>query len=104
VDGVGEVIATGQHGDAWLVDLRVPPAVMRVSIPLGSVTVDGVSLTVNALEDPDRIQISLIPFTLEHTTLGDRRPGDRVHLEGDTIGKYVERLLPARRSVSEGGT
>ncbi len=103
VDAVGEVTAVGQQGDAWLVDLRVPAEVMRVSIPLGSVTVDGVSLTVNALEDPDRIQISLIPFTLGHTTLGDRRPGDRVHLEGDTIGKYVERLLPARRSVSEGG-
>jgi riboflavin synthase len=103
VDAVGEVTAVSQQGDAWLIDLAVPEAVMRVSIPLGSITVDGVSLTVNALEDPCRIQISLIPFTLGHTTLGDRQPGDRVHLEGDTIGKYVERLLPARRSVSEAG-
>lgn len=102
VDGVGTVTATAWQGDAWLVDLAIPASVMRVSIPLGSITVDGVSLTVNALEDPARIQISLIPFTLQHTTLGERQPGDRVHLEGDTIGKYVERLLPARRSVSLG--
>jgi len=103
VDAVGEVTAVTQRGDAWLIDLHVPSEVMRVSIPLGSITVDGVSLTVNALEDPAQIQISLIPFTLGHTTLGDRQPGDRVHLEGDTIGKYVERLLPARRSISEAG-
>jgi len=54
-----------------------------------------VSLTVNAKRDPHTIQISLIPFTLEHTTLGERRVGDRVHLEGDTIGKYVAELLKA---------
>ena len=58
--------------------------------------VDGVSLTVNAIPDPGTIQISLIPFTLEHTTLGSRRPGDRVHLEADTIGKYVQALLQSR--------
>jgi riboflavin synthase len=96
VDGMASVTAVAQRDDAWLIDLQVPPAVMRVSIPLGSITVDGVSLTVNDLRDPDRIQISLIPFTLLETTLGDRQVGDRVHLEGDTIGKYVERLLPGR--------
>jgi riboflavin synthase len=64
-----------------------------VSVPLGSITVDGVSLTVNARPDPATIQISLIPFTLEHTTLAVRRPGDRVHLEADTIGKYVKALM-----------
>jgi riboflavin synthase len=74
-------------------DLRVPQEVARVSIPLGSITVDGVSLTVNAKPEPGIIQISLIPFTLQHTTLGERRVGDRVHLEADTIGKYVAALL-----------
>ena len=69
-----------------------------VSVPLGSITVDGVSLTVNAMPEPGTIQISLIPFTLEHTTLGDRRPGDRVHLEADTIGKYVQALLERRET------
>ena len=93
VDGVGTVLRVTTRGDARLLDLRVPAEVARASVPLGSITVDGVSLTVNAMPDPTSIQISLIPFTLEHTTLADRRPGDRVHLEADTIGKYVRSLL-----------
>ncbi len=93
VDGLGKVERIGQREDARLLDLRVPPSVAAVSIPLGSVTVDGVSLTVNAMPGPELIQISLIPFTLEHTTLGERRVGDRVHLEGDTIGKYVRAMV-----------
>lgn len=96
VDGVGTVERVARRGDARLLDLRVPPEVARVSVPLGSVTVDGVSLTVNAMPAPDTVQVSLIPFTLQHTTLNERRPGDRVHLEADTIGKYVAGLLRAR--------
>jgi riboflavin synthase len=84
VDGVGEIVRVEQRKDA------------QVSVPLGSITVDGVSLTVNAMPAPTIIQISLIPFTLQHTTLADRRPGDRVHLEADTIGKYVRALLEKR--------
>jgi riboflavin synthase len=93
VDGLGTVLRVAAREDARLLDLEVPPEVARVSVPLGSITVDGVSLTVNAIPAPGTIQISLIPFTLEHTTLAERRPGDRVHLEGDTIGKYVEQLM-----------
>ena len=93
VDGVGTVLRVATREDARLLDLQVPPEVARVSVPLGSVTVDGVSLTVNAMPAPGTIQISLIPFTLEHTTLADRRPGDRVHLEADAIGKYVRALM-----------
>jgi riboflavin synthase len=96
VDGVGAVERVAEWQDARLLDLRVPPEVARVSVPLGSITVDGVSLTVNAVPSPGLIQVSLIPFTLQHTTLGERRPGDRVHLEADTIGKYVAELLRAR--------
>jgi len=96
VDGVGTVERVADREDARLLDLRVPPDVARVSVPLGSITVDGVSLTVNAIPGPDTIQISLIPFTLQHTTLAERRAGDRVHLEADTIGKYVAELLRAR--------
>jgi riboflavin synthase len=96
VDGVGKVERVDQRGDARLLDILVPPEVARVSVPLGSVTVDGVSLTVNALLAPGTIQISLIPFTLQHTTLGERRAGDAVHLEADTIGKYVQGLLEKR--------
>ena len=98
VDGVGEVLQVAQQGDAWLVDIRVPAEVARVSIPLGSITVDGVSLTVNAVPAPGIVQLSLIPFTFQHTTLGDKRPGDGVQLEGDTIGKYVDALLTSHRS------
>jgi riboflavin synthase len=98
VDGVGTVGRLMDRADARLIDLRVPAEVARVSIPLGSITVDGVSLTVNAKLEPGVIQISLIPFTLQHTTLGERRVGDRVHLEADTIGKYVAELLTQRGS------
>jgi riboflavin synthase len=93
VDGVGIVERVAEREDARLLDLRVPAEVSRVSVPLGSITVDGVSLTVNAIPAPGVVQISLIPFTLQHTTLGERRPGDRVHLEADLIGKYVAALL-----------
>lgn len=98
VDGVGIVLRVATREDARLLDLQVPAEVAAVSVPLGSITVDGVSLTVNAMPDPTTIQISLIPFTLEHTTLGDRRPGDRVHLEADTLGKYVMALLQRRET------
>lgn len=96
VDGVGTVERVATREDARLLDLRVSEEVARVSVPLGSITVDGVSLTVNAIPAPGVIQISLIPFTLQHTTLGERQAGDRVHLEADTIGKYVAQLLRAR--------
>lgn len=96
VDGVGTVERIGQREDARLVDLQVPEEIGRVSVHLGSITVEGVSLTVNAKPGPREIQISLIPFTLQHTTLGDLGVGDRVHLEADTIGKYVAELLRPR--------
>jgi riboflavin synthase len=98
VDGVGTVRRVLDQDDARLLDLQVPAEVGRISIPLGSITVDGVSLTVNAKPGSDLIQISLIPFTLQHTTLGERRVGDGVHLEADTIGKYVAELLNQRGS------
>ncbi|HTC25398.1 MAG TPA: riboflavin synthase [Gemmatimonadales bacterium] len=95
VDGTGVVLVVAERADARLLDIRVPPEVAAVSIPLGSITVDGVSLTVNARPAPDVIQVSLIPFTLQETTLGERVPGDQVQLEGDTIGKYVAAMLQA---------
>lgn len=104
VDGVGTVLAVARRGDAWLVDVRVPAEIARLAIPLGSIAVDGVSLTVNARPAPDVVQVSLIPFTLEHTTLGERRAGDRVHLEGDMLGKYVAALVtPHLAAVPHGG-
>jgi len=92
VDGVAVVERVERRDDAWVYDLRVPPAVREISIPHGAITVDGVSLTINDLPGPDFLQISLVPFTREHTTLGTLRVGDRVHVEGDVLGKYVRQL------------
>jgi riboflavin synthase len=97
VDGTGEIVRVTERQDTRLLDIKVPKDVARVSVPLGSITVDGVSLTINAVLARDVIQISLIPFTLQHTTLGERKGGDHVHLEGDTIGKYVAALMEERR-------
>jgi riboflavin synthase len=92
VDGVAVVERVAREGDAWVYDLRVPRAVREISIPHGAITVDGVSLTINDLPGPDSVQIALIPFTREHTTLGTLRVGDRAHVEGDVLGKYVRQL------------
>jgi len=92
VDGVALVERVTQGEDAWIYDLRVPRSVREISIPHGAITVDGVSLTINDLPGPDSVQISLIPFTRAHTTLGTLRVGDRVHVEGDVLGKYVRQL------------
>ena len=92
VDGVALVERVTQGEDAWIYDLRVPRSVREISIPHGAITVYGVSLTINDLPGPDSVQISLIPFTRAHTTLGTLRVGDRVHVEGDVLGKYVRQL------------
>jgi riboflavin synthase len=97
VDGVGRVEKVEERDDARLLDIRVPEAVEQVTVPLGSIAVDGVSLTANALPAPDIVQVSLIPITLEHTALGDRKAGDRVHLEADILAKWVSQLMMKRK-------
>lgn len=96
VDGMGRVIELSHSGTARLLDLEVGEAVARVAIPLGSIAVDGVSLTVNARLGGDILQVALIPHTLAHTTLGALKVGDRVHVEGDLLGKYVWTMLERR--------
>jgi riboflavin synthase len=93
VDGVGEVTRIVPREELVLIDFTLPDEVAAVTILHGSITLDGVSLTVNALPEPGTAQVSIIPFTLEHTNLADLRVGDRVNLEGDVIGKYVRQLL-----------
>lgn len=88
VDGVGRVTAVRPEGDGARVDVEVPVGLRPLLIPKGSVTVDGVSLTVAGLEDAV-FAVALIPHTLAATTLGQRRAGDPVNLEMDVIGKYV---------------
>lgn len=95
VDGLGIVATVATRDDARLLEIRAPVEVASVTVPLGSIAVDGVSLTVNAIPAAGVIQVSLIPFTLEHTNLGDRVAGDAVHLEGDSVGKYLKQLSAA---------
>jgi len=97
VDGVGTVQRVAAADDALLVDIRVPLDVRETAVPHGAVTVDGVSLTVNALPSADVVQVSLVPFTREHTTLGQISRGDRVHVEADVLGKYVRQLCRSAR-------
>jgi riboflavin synthase len=99
VDGVGTVVSR-TPGDDWeVVRIAVPAELARYVVEKGSITVDGVSLTVSALADAPEpwLEVSLIPTTLRETTLGERAPGEPVNLEVDVIAKYVERLLGARR-------
>lgn len=100
VDGVGEVLAVEVEGDTHRVDLSLPFEVDRVTVLHGSITVNGVSLTVNALPAPGRGQVALIPHTRRVTTLGALAPGQRVNLEGDLIGKHVGRMLAQRSAAS----
>ena len=93
VDGVGEVVSRTPSEHWEVVEIAMPAPLGRYLVDKGSITVDGVSLTVVEAGD-DRFTVSLIPETLARTTLGGRRPGERVNLEVDVIAKYVERLLP----------
>jgi riboflavin synthase len=100
VDCVGVVAAREMSGDALLIDLSLPASIEPLFVLHGSIAVDGVSLTVNELK-PGGLQLSLIDFTLRHTTLGELRVGSRVHVEADVIAKHVRRLLePYLREAS----
>lgn len=96
VDTMVPVRAIERRDDALLVDLAVPAHIAALTVAHGSITVDGVSLTVNALLSDNGVQLSLIEYTLRHTTLGDLRVGDSVHVEADVLAKHVERLLAPR--------
>jgi riboflavin synthase len=98
VDGVATVERVRMHGDALLVDLALPPGLAELMVQHGSVAVDGVSLTVNDLPAATTLQLSLIEYTLRHTTFNTLAVGSRVHVEADMLGKYVQRLLVNRAS------
>jgi riboflavin synthase len=93
VDDVGVVERVERLSDAILVDVRLPDELVPLMVRHGSVAIDGVSLTVNALPEPGILQLSLIDFTSRHTALGDLAAGDRVHVEADMLGKYVRQLV-----------
>ena len=98
VDGTASVVDRRDLADHRVLAFSVPPALETFLVEKGSVTVDGVSLTVSALGS-DRFEVALIPHTLEVTTLDRLVPGDRVNLEVDVLAKYVQRALAARGLV-----
>jgi len=94
VDGVGEVVQMVRLGESWLLEVRMPPPLTKYLARKGAITVNGVSLTVNRVED-DRFAVNLIPHTVAVTNLQSLVSGSRVNLEVDLLARYVERLLAA---------
>jgi riboflavin synthase len=92
VDGTGEVDSVSDEGNSRVVRIAAPSELLRYVVEKGSIAVDGVSLTVSAIED-DWFEVSLIPETLERTTLGAAEAGSKVNLEVDVLAKYVEKLV-----------
>ncbi len=92
VDGVGEVVKFEPAGESCLLVIRAPHSLLKYIAKKGSITIDGVSLTVNRAEG-DELEINLIPHTLEVTTLKDLKAGARVNLEVDMLARYLERLM-----------
>jgi riboflavin synthase len=95
VDGIGTVRATREDGFARIVEIAAEPDLLRYVVQKGSIAVDGISLTVSAIGD-DFFAVSLIPETIERTTLGAAEPGRPVNLEVDVLAKYVEKLVMPR--------
>ena len=94
VDVVGELIGVEDKGEYHLLDFKIPPDVALATILHGSIALNGVSLTVNAISDDHVCQVAVIPYTWKHTNLRMLEPGAHVNVEGDLIGKYVRRMLP----------
>jgi riboflavin synthase len=92
VDGIGEIVEKKEERDFLRLSIRVPESVSRYVVQKGSIAIDGISLTVNEYQEGE-IQVTLIPYTIKKTTLVQKRVGDRVNLEGDILGKYVENFL-----------
>ncbi|MCY4487231.1 MAG: riboflavin synthase [Deltaproteobacteria bacterium] len=97
VDAVGQITRVEPSGDFTSFRFSVPAAVGRLLVPKGSIAVDGISLTVNECTSRS-FSVAIIPFTLAHTNLQDRGVGDRVNLEADIIGKYVQQFVKAYRT------
>ncbi|AHM56965.1 riboflavin synthase alpha chain [Peptoclostridium acidaminophilum DSM 3953] len=92
IDGVGTIKSIEDNGISKLFTVSMPESVAKYTVMKGSITIDGISLTVSGLER-DEFQVSIIPHTLSNTVLSLKSPGDKVNLEADIIGKYVERLM-----------
>jgi riboflavin synthase len=103
VDTVGQVAHLKQDGDSWLFGVHMPADLAPYIVEKGSLTIDGVSLTVANWQPSQHssiAEIAVIPYTHRHTNIADRSPGDLVNLEADILGKYIERYLSQRQSSS----
>ncbi|MGA6826249.1 riboflavin synthase [Nitrospira sp. NS4] len=98
VDGVGTIRSRHQEGNAIFFTIEAPPETLRYCVVKGSITVDGISLTINEVNDKG-FSVAIIPHTAKVTTLGLKQVNDPVNLESDLIGKYVERLLQERSQL-----
>jgi len=98
VDGVGEVMSFDDIGESWRLVVRAPQELAKYIAMKGSITINGVSLTVNRV-DGTEFEVNLIPHTLEVTTLSELKPGTRVNLEIDLIARYVERMQSVEKDA-----
>ena len=100
VDAVAEVLGTCPEGDSTRIGIRAPAQLARMIAPKGSVTLDGVSLTVNDVRDADdgstHFSVNIIPHTAVHTTLGEIKAGQQLNVEIDVLARYLDRMLAAR--------
>jgi riboflavin synthase len=92
VDGMAELVSRSQDGRSERLDFSAPAGLMKYIAAKGSVCLEGISLTVNAVKD-NHFGVNIIPHTAEHTTFGDLQPGQKVNLEVDIISRYLERLM-----------
>jgi riboflavin synthase len=108
VDGIGRLTRLEPESagsNSWWLGVEIPEDFARYIVSKGSITIDGISLTITNWDSKSRIaEVAVIPYTYEHTNLRDRKPGDAVNLEGDVLGKYVERYLEARNETTTAPT
>jgi len=99
VDGTGRVVRLSSEGGSWIYGVEVPADLARYIVSKGSITIDGISLTVAHWRN-HIAEIAVIPYTYEHTNIRDRVAGDPVNLEADILGKYIEQYIANRRSAA----
>ncbi|MCX8022380.1 MAG: riboflavin synthase [Syntrophorhabdaceae bacterium] len=95
VDGLGVIKSIRPSGDSLFFEVEVPEELTRYIVKKGSIAIDGISLTVNE-QHGNIFTVNIIPYTASRTTIGDKNPGDKVNIETDIIGKYVERFISVR--------
>jgi riboflavin synthase len=100
VDFVSRIKSVTEKNQSWLFEFEIPPEYQTHFVEKGSVAVDGISLTVVKVPR-DSFTVSIIPFTIKETALGNKKVGDAVNIETDLIGKYVERMLTHKKQKSE---